>query len=253
MGYEPGLELKYQPIRRQDLISPQSEAVTFGNQPYISEEQLLEAQRRPWEAYNEQRLYQEYLNRQDALAEEGYRMAKRQGQVDLGLRGVGLGIQSADTLKKYGPNVFKAITKPFQSAQPVVDTAGQGMGLQTTGGQVTSEIGLEPGKTLATEGDSLFTATTDFLGEHSRGYVPGLKDIGGIEGGLLKGGLAAGTSYLAERTGLTEGVRDAADKIGIGGGKKEWDLAASSLAAFAFGGPVGLGVNLAVEGIKSLF
>ena len=245
--------MPYDIVRPQDLITPQSRAVTFGLQPHISEERLLEAQQPAFQQYAEQTAYQNYLNEQNKLAEEGYRMAKRQGQVDLGIRGVGLGIQSAPVLKKYGPNVFKAITKPFQSAQPVVDTAGQGMGLQTTGGQVTSEIGLEPGKTLATEGDSLFTATTDFLGEHSRGYVPGLKDIGGIEGGLLKGGLAAGTSYLAERTGLTEGVRDAADKIGIGGGKKEWDLAASSLAAFAFGGPVGLGLNLAVEGIKSFF
>ncbi len=245
MGYEPGLE--FQRIKAGDLISPQSRAVTsaaggFGlrPQPYISEAELLEAQRPAFERYTEQKRYQDYLTEQNRLNEQAYRMAQRQGKINLGIRGAGLAIQSAPVLKKYGPNVLKTLTRPFQAARPTVTGSG-GLFPEAAGtGAGTGATAVTP---LAGQGTGLLTATTG----------PGsVQRFTGLEGGaanLANVGLATGASYLAQRTGLTEGIRDVAGF----GGKKEWNIAASSLAAFAFGGPVGLGLNLATEGIKALF
>ena len=230
--------MPYDITRPQDLISAQSEAVTFGLQPHISQEGLLESQLPAFMQYTEQKAYQDYLTKHDKMAQEGYRMAKRQGYVDLGAKTVGLGILSAPVLKKYGPKVLNALTKPFQPPTPVVDIA-----------DTTSE-GLEMARNLSSEvatpqakatGEGLFTATT---GPASVQNWTGLE---GTTAGLANIGLGAAAKYGIERSNFGE-------FMGKGfGGEKEWDLAATSLAALAFGGPVGLGLNLAFEGIKSLF
>jgi len=244
--------MPYDITRPQDLISAQSQAVTFGLQPHISQEGLLESQLPAFEQYTEQKAYQDYLTKQDKMAQEGYRMAKRQGYVDLGAKTVGLGIQSAPVLKKYGPKVLNALTKPFQPPTPVVNAIEQGTGYQTTGGQVASEIGLDT--TAVPTATPQAKATGEGLSNLSTGPAS-VQNWTGLEGttaGLANLGLGAAANLAIDKWGVGKGISEKW-MGGKFGGEKEWDLAATSLAALAFGGPVGLGLNLAFEGIKSLF
>jgi len=233
--------MPYDITRPQDLISAQSQAVTFGLQPHISQEGLLESQLPAFEQYTEQKAYQDYLTKQDKMAQEGYRMAKRQGYVDLGAKTVGLGIQSAPVLKKYGPKVLNALTKPFQPPTPVVNAIEQGTGYQTTGGQVASEIGLDT-TAVPTATPQAKATGEGLLTKYSTNYnLLGAEDFG-IKPEIaspINLGLGVAAKYGIEQSNFGETMHEA----GIGG-EKEWDLAATSLAALAFGGPLGLGLNL---------
>ena len=88
------------------------------------------------------------------------------------------------------------------------------------------------------------TASPSLLSQ-AAGYKGLTPFASGAANAGLQMGLGAAANYAIERSNFGETLHK-----GLGGGEKEWNLAGSSLASFAIGGPVGLGMNLAFAGAK---
>ena len=92
------------------------------------------------------------------------------------------------------------------------------------------------------------TTTTPAAQPSTMSRIGGFKGIDVPGGALAKMGIGAAVDYGIKRSNFGEGMSKA-----IGGGKNEWDLGASSIAAYALGGLPGLGLGLASAGVQAYF
>ncbi len=274
-------------IYPQDIISPQSRAVTFGKQPRLSAERLLEAQ---LPALRQGRAEQE----QARIFDEGRRLQERSARAARRSEIAGLGIQTLDfgvrnrkeigagakalgafSRRTVGALRNNKVSSGFNTgAQTPLEQGARTVGVSPVAPSITaptSEISLFSGEqtggnlsvstpqtsTSITAGSNVFETATQRSPKTPvvdaafgfKGIRPGeAVNFGGKAGSLFSTGVTAGIGLGAERF-LEKRIQEFVPE----GQQETARVAKATLVGFAFGGPIGGVVGGAGQAIANLF
>lgn len=226
--------------------SPQLGATAYGRPaPFIDRGAFVESQAAFLQQLKLQQRQEEAFDERLRMEREARADARRDANIALGLKGAELGysIGRNPTVQRYGKQVIDAL-KP----KPVPATPSLPM---TPIGEVNPLTGAVSANANATSiatpvaSTAVPAASTGFQGVLPKLGGEGLASSAGNF--AIKAGVPAVASYAIERSNFGESMNKR-----LGGGEKTWDDIGTSLSSFAFGGPIGLGANLARIGFREL-
>lgn len=232
-------------------ISPQLRSTGYGRPtPFLDRGAFVESQAELLPQMKAQEAQQKAFDERLSMERQSRADARRDANISLGIKGAELGynIGMNPTVQRYGRRVIDALRPkpvpvrgdigPLPGTSEPTRLASAG-GVSDAGGNWFDSIGQPTTPDAPSMTDNLLSG---------RGVLPKLSGDGfGTTAGNLA--IGAGAGMLANAAIEGSNLGESLSKR-VGGGEKEWDLAATSLASFALGGVPGLVGNLAVSGIK---